>query len=268
MIEAIIGMVIMGLVLLLVVRLNTQQQSAEQGRHAGEELASVQAAFAQYFNAHRDQILDAIAAPNASHAQVQRHCVVRVANLNGAIAPGATPGAAGSNGTLMWSGGPAINNGRKTCAFDLSLLQARGFWPAHLSVVRRSPETGGDWRYAAIVRRVRGPGPDGVLGNGDDQLTNDAEMLIVRMSEAGSLSGIHPDAWRRDPALQERAWSAARAAGPTAGIIPVGQAGACRAVNNAAADAVQACGPGWTVNLSEWIDADQLNALRSALPPN
>jgi len=268
MIEFIIGLILFGVVLVLVLEFQERQSNVEQGRLAGEELAGVQAAFAQYFNAHRGEILAATSAPDAANTMVQRHCAVRVIDLNATVNPGTSPGAAGPNGALTWSGGPAINNGLKTCAFDLSLLQARGFWPRHLSLVRQSPDTGGAWRYVAIVRQVRGPGPDVVLGNADDVLTGDAEMLILRMNEAPALAPIEQNAWRANQSLQARTLSAAREAGPTGGFIPIGSAGACRAVNTGGANTIQACGPGWTVDLAQWIDATQFGQLRGALPAN
>ena len=268
MIEILMGIAVFAVILLMVLDFQDRQRSAQEGRILGEELSSVQTAFAQYFNANRDQILAAAGAPAAANAAAQQHCVVRVTNLNAAINPGTSPGAAGPNGTLMWSGGAGINDGRKTCAFDLSLMQARGFWPGHLPVVRQTADVGGAWRYVAIVRRVRGPGPDGVLGNGDDTLTDDAEMLILRMAEDPTLPGIAANTWRNDRALQNRTINAARQMGPTGGFIPVGDLGACRAVNAVGANNIQACGQGWQVDLADWIDPTQLGQLRSRLPSN
>jgi prepilin-type N-terminal cleavage/methylation domain-containing protein len=268
MVEIMIAIAVFSVILLFALDFQERQQATQEGRMMGEELSSVQTAFAQYFNANRAEILTASGASAAANAAVQQHCVVRVGNLNAAINPGTSPGAAGTNGTLMWSGGAGINDGRKTCAFDLSMLQARGFWPPNLPVVRQTADAGGPWRYVSIIRRVRGPGPDGVPGNGDDALTDDAEMLILRMAEDSGLPGLAANTWRNDRSLQQRTINAAREMGPTGGFIPVGAAGACRAVSAAGANNIQACGPGWTVDLAEWIDSAQIAALRATLPAN
>lgn len=258
MIETMIGLVIFGVVLTMVLGFQDRQTQIQKGRVIGEEIRSVQAAFLLHFKANQSAILEATGAADNSNAAVRQQCVVQV-NPNLAINPG-------TNGRLMWSGGAAINDGLKTCAFDLSLLQALGTWPRHLPVVQRTADVNVDWRYVAIVRRVRGPGPDGLLNNADDVLTNDAEMLVLRMAE--SAPTIAANAWRNDRALQIRTLSAVRELGSTGGFIPIGNAGACRANNSGAANSIQVCGDGWQVDLAGWIDGAGMTALRDSLPAN
>lgn len=266
MLEIIIGLALLGVALLGFARLQAQQTEAAQARTQGEALASVQAIFAQYFLVNRSEIMSAMGASAANDANVQKHCVIKVTNLTAAINPGATPGAAGPNGTLAWSGGAGINDGLKTCAFDLTLLQARGLWPTGLVVTFQNPDTGGVARWVAIVKRVRGPGADGILGNADDALTEDAEMVVAQMDEDGSLGAIAAGAWRQNPSLQTRVLGQADVLGQSGGHIPVGNTGACSAINNASPNSVRACGPGWSQDLQRWIDTTQFNTLRSALP--
>lgn len=265
-VETMMGIAIMGVALFGYLQMQAQQQDVQLGRTQGEALASAQALLAQYFIANRSEIMSAIAASSAADANVQKHCVIKVANPNAAVNPGSAPGAAGSNGTLVWSGGAAINDGKKTCAFDLSLLQARGMWPAGLSVTASNPETGGAGRWAAIVKRPRAAGPDGIPGNADDVLGEDAQMLIVFADDDNSLGAIAANTWRDNQPLRNRTLAQQEVLGQSGGMVPLGRVGACKAINQSAADAVQACGNGWSVNLSDWIDATQLNALKAVLP--
>lgn len=266
-IEVILGVAILAVAMLAFVNMQSAQQDIQTGRTKGEELASVQSLFAQYFLTNRSEIMQAMAASAASDANVQKHCVIRVDNLNAAVNPGSTPGAAGPNGTLAWSGGAGINDGKKTCAFDLSLLQAKGLWPRNMSVTIVNPETGGAARWVAIVKRVRAAGPDNVPGNTDDTLGDDAQMLIVLADEDGALA-INANAWKRDATLQRRVLSQSEVLGQSGGFIPVGNIGPCRAVNQSGANQIQVCGAGWSLDLNDWLDDAKYNALKGALPTN
>lgn len=259
MMEIIVGMALMGMALLIFTQLQSRHQNTEAGRVEGETMLSAQAVFAQYFMANRTEMLDAMAAVDADNANVQRHCLVRVGSVNN---PAAAPG----NGTIAWNGGPAINDGLKTCAIDLSLLQARNMWPRGFNVTHMSPETGGAWRHAAIFRRARGAGPDLIMNNADDVLTNDVEMLMVRMDEDGILGAINPATWRSSEQVRTRALAAMGTLGQSGGFVPIGVVGPCRAVGAAGANNLQACGPGWTTDLRGWITSTHANTLVGALP--
>lgn len=256
--ELMLGIGVLSAIMVMYLSFQMRQQDTQTGVTLGEELASAQALLQQYFLTNRQEIMAAIQATNASDPNVQKHCIVRVANTSAPV--NATAG----NGVVAWSGGATINDGKKTCAFDLSLLQAYGLWPRSLTVTRNNPETGGLGRWTAIVRGVRKPGPDNILGNADDVLGEDAEMLVVFADDNGNLGTIVADAWRRNEQLQTRVFAQRDALGQAGGMIPVGAIGVC----NATQSSVQACGSGWRVDLSQWLDTTQYNALRTKLPTN
>ncbi len=121
---------------------------------------------------------------------------------------------------------------------------------------------GGDWAYVAIFRRQRLAGPDGTLGNTDDTWSPDAEMLIVRADVDGTLPTINTDAVRKDSQRMLTLTSQRLASGTNGGVIPVGDLSWCSATSTA----VQVCGLGWTMDLTNFIDAGSLTTLKTALP--
>lgn len=261
MMEILLGIAVLGVAMTGYLLMQAREQEVETGRKRGEELASYQALFVQYFLANRSEMIAAMGAANASDANVQKHCVIKVTNLDAAINPGTVPGSAGPNGTLIWSGGAGISDGKKTCAIDLTLLQAKGLWPRGMSVASTNPDTGGQGRWVAIFRRPRAAGPDGVLGNADDVLSEDAEMLLVFADDDGSLSGTQNTIWRKDVNYREKVLAQSGVLGQSGGFIPMGNT-TCAGLSSK----VEACGSGWKIDLDSWIDSSQLSVTKAVLP--
>lgn len=261
MLEVMVALGIMSVSMGLVFAMQLRQQDAQAGVREADNLQSFQQAAAQYFMANRNAIIDAAGATAASDPKVQEHCVIKVTNPSATINPGTTPGGAGPNGTLAWSGGAAIGAGKKTCTIDASLLRAKGAWPAGIHIAQRDDGMG-QWRYVAIFKRVREPGPDKVLNNADDVLGKNVEMLVLRMPESGTLPTMPNTVWRSDQSRVERTITAMRTMGQSGGYMPIGNTGSCVVTNTT----VQVCGPGWNANLNDWIDVSQLNYLKARLP--
>jgi prepilin-type N-terminal cleavage/methylation domain-containing protein len=255
--EVIMGMAIIGTVMAFVIRMNDDQLASNQGRIKAEEFSTFQQLAAQYFSANRTEMLAAMGETTVG-ASAQSHCVIKVTDPNQPIAPGSTPATVGANGTLAWS------NDLDTCAFDATLLIAKRVWPNGVPINFIDPDVGGDWRYVAIFKRVMGAGPDGVLGNADDALTENVEMLVLQMDVDGALGTVSPNLWRADSRRRIEAESQRSILGASGGTMPIGNVGWCQ-TTQAQTDV---CGNGWTVNLQRFLDATQLATVRSALPAN
>ncbi len=258
--EMMLAVAAMGVALLFVIHLMNMNQYRNAGRDSAEQMGHFQQVAENYFYANRAGILAATAATVATDANVQAHCVIRVPNAGAAIAPGNTAGQAGSNGTLAWS------VTRNTCSFDASMLSAKGLWPGgSLTAQGHDADMGGDWRYTAVFRRSRLPGPDGLMGTADDAWGDDAEMLVVRADTDSTLQAINTDAMRKDDQRMQNLLSQRMTAGPAGGLIPVGDLTWCRAARTGV---VQVCGTGWTMDLSNFVDATAMTTLQAALPPS
>jgi hypothetical protein len=257
MFEMLLSVAAMGVALAFAIQIMNDNEYRNVGRSQAEQLGTFEQVVENYYWANRDELMSAMSASAATDANVQKHCVIRVGDTTAAIAPGTTPGTAGTNGTLAWS------STRYTCAFDASMLTAKGLWPGStMGVTGLDPELGGDWGYVAIFRRQRLAGPDGTLGNADDTWSPDAEMLIVRADTDGTLPTIGTDTVRKDNQRMLTLTSQRLALGTGGGVIPVGNLSWCSATSTA----VQVCGMGWTMDLSSFIDATQMTTLRAALP--
>lgn len=255
--EILLSVAAMGVALAFAIQIMNDNEYRDAGRNNAEQMGSFEQVVTNYYWANRTAMMSAMSASAASDVNVQAHCVINVTNPAAAIAPGATPGAAGTNGTLAWS------SSRYTCAFDASMLVAKGLWPGNtMGVVGHDPDMGGDWRYVAVFRRQRLAGPDGTLGNADDTWSPDAEMLIVRADVDGTLPTIGTDAMRKDNQRMLNLTSQRLAAGTSGGVIPVGNLAWCSATSSA----VQVCGMGWTMDLSNFIDAAGMTTLKAVLP--
>ncbi len=255
--EMLLSVAAMGVALAFAIQIMNDNEYREVGRNNAEQLGTFEQVVTNYYWANRTAMMAAMSASTASDSNVQAHCVINVPNAAAAIAPGTTPGTAGTNGTLAWS------SSRYTCAFDASMLVAKGLWPGNtMGVTGHDPDMGGDWRYVAVFRRQRLAGPDGTLGNADDTWSPDAEMLIVRADADGTLPTIGTDAMRKDNQRMLNLTSQRLAAGTGGGIIPVGNLAWCSATSTA----VQVCGMGWTMDLSNFIDANRMTTLQTALP--
>ena len=254
--EIIIGIAILGSVVAFALRLTLQSDNKLDGIKDAERLATFQQTAAQYFISNRTAIMAAMIAPAASDANVQAHCVVVIPVSDGAIDGGLTPGTAGTNGTLSWSGT------KKTCSFDATLLQAKNQWP-DLTINFQDPDTGGQWRYVAIFRRIMTAGPDTLMGTADDVPTNAADMLTMRMDIDGDLGEVLTTrAWSDDKTRQERSQAGRDALGSVGGVMPVGNVGWCTTNRTT----TQICGNGWTVDLADFLDTAQLTTVRNKLP--
>jgi type II secretory pathway pseudopilin PulG len=142
------------------------------------------------------------------------------------------------------TGGATANSTTlRTCAFDTTQLRARGVWPRGASV----DTLGG--RYTAIVRRIyNGTTPTGA-----------SDMLIVLAQPSGTLTPVV-----KESRIMGELSASMDAMGGTGGMVPVGEAGACRTVR--ASSTLQACGHGWQVNLSDFLSPAQLTTFSNALP--
>ncbi len=255
--EMLLSVAAMGVALGFAIQIMSENEYRNVGRGQAEQMGTFEQVVANYYWANREEMMSAMSAAAATDANVQKHCVIRVTTPTAAIVPGTTPGTAGTNGTLAWS------STRYTCAFDASTLVAKGLWPgSSMGVTGHDPDMGGDWAYVAIFRRQRLAGPDGTLGNTDDTWSPDAEMLIVRADVDGTLPTINTDAVRKDSQRMLTLTSQRLASGTNGGVIPVGDLSWCSATSTA----VQVCGLGWTMDLTNFIDAGSLTTLKTALP--
>lgn len=134
----------------------------------------------------------------------------------------------------------------KTCAFDTTFLKAKNLWPTNLS----TDEVDGRW--VIILRLVYD-------SQTPAQPTGGVEAFVPLMRTDGTLSAVGVDAQKMDEAL-----SAMRSLGGTGGVIPVGDAGMC--ANQRSSATYEACGNGWKVKLSDFIDSSQLAVFSNALP--
>jgi len=231
-IELIIGLAIIATVIASVFKMQTQNTVIETARINAENLAAFQKLAAQYIIANKSGIITA----TQDGSTAQQHCVI-----------GATGYDTGS-GNL--TGGSIANDlTLHTCAFDAILLYQKGLWPS-LAV----PAANAD-RWVAIVRQIYSGSPATPTGN--------LEVIFVKASGTGNLAGNGIIPWSKDPMKSLAANEAAKVLGGTGGAIPVGNTGVCQATK---AGAVQACGNGWKVDLSQFISGSQLTTVKNALP--
>lgn len=257
--EILLGLGVSVAVLIFSMRMAQEYVADGRARINAENFSAFQQIAAQHFMANRTEMLTAMADTSVTDS-VKKHCVIKVANTAAAIDPGTTAGTAGLNGTPAWSS--ALN----TCALDASLLSARKAWPGNnMPIDFVDVDTGGAWRYVAIFRRVMGPGSDGVFGNADDSLTENVEMLTVRMDMDDSLGSIAAAVWK-NKSRTNQLWTTVAAMGATGGYIPIGNIGVCKAYKTGSSDDLEACGNGWKVKLNTFIDAAQITTLQNALP--
>ena len=201
-----------------VMALQTRGDDQTQGHVKAEEIVSFQTLASQYFVANR---ADIEAAMGGDAAKAAIHCLVNVA-------------ADGSGGTV------ATNSTKRTCAFDATLLRAKGLWPAASSI----DLYGG--RHVAIIRKDMTSDAVPVPTGGD-------EMLIVFAAVSGGnvlMTGSVP--FNGDTKRAAAELKAGRdALGATGGYVPAGaDYGTCQYNGTTK----QACGKTWAVNLSDFIN--------------
>ncbi len=201
-----------------VIALQTRGDDQTQGHVKAEEIVSFQTLASQYFVANRSDI-EAAMGGDTSKAAI--HCLLNVA-------------ADGSGGTV------ATNTTKRTCAFDGTLLRAKGLWPSSSSV----DLYGG--RHVAIVRQVVSTDAVPVPTGGDEMLVVFAPVSDGNVMTSGSVS------FNGDPKRAAAELKAGRdALGATGGYVPAGaDYGTCKYNGTMK----QACGKTWAVNLSDFIN--------------
>jgi len=218
-VEIIIGLAIMGAVLGYLVRMNARAESQTMGRARADALASFQQLAGQFFLGNRAGIESAMGGDSALASDL---CRINVA-------------ADGTGGTTT------MNSTKRTCAFDSTLLKAKGGWPSG-QMLNVSSNT----RYVAIARQI-------MSNDAVPEPTGDVEMLVVmaQLDATGNVmtSGTVTFTGDKEKAMQEIK-AGMDALGGTGGYIPPGSdTGPCR--YNATVK--QACGNGWSVSLNDFL---------------
>lgn len=253
--EIILAIAVMSVIVAFTLRMTSDQNTQILAKNKAEDFATFQQVAAQYFISNKTDMLAAMA-DTSPGTSVKAHCVVSVVDLNQTIDPGNSPGNAGTNGTLAWS------TTKKTCAFDATLLAAKKVWPAGVPYNFKDVDAGGDARYVAIFKRVVSPGPDNILGNADDVLSDNVEMLVLQMDIDGNLGLISPNLWMGDRDRRMQTETIRSGLGATGGTFAFGDVGWCQSNNTQ----TNVCGNGWNVNLENFLDSAQLITVRSVLP--
>jgi len=255
-IEILIGLAFIAAALATYLKLQENELRESTARVQADHLKLTKEIFEKYYKDNERSILRAAGARTSSDPAVQSHCVVMVPNTSAAVNPGTSPGSAGPNGRLAWSGGSGINTGLKTCAYDLSLLRAKGvFLNQTLPISYHDAGMGGSWRYVAVVKRV----------TTHSGLNQAAEMLIVRMDEDSSLVGLNQQIWRgQESAFRQQTLSVYRNMGASGVYLPVGRGGSCASTSTQS----ELCGAGWVRDISHWINPAEVTTLRGRMPAN
>ena len=215
-IESMVGTALIGTLLASVMVLQSRAGNETSGRSNADSLASFQQLAGQYFISNRTAIESAMGGDAAS---ITLHCQINVASGS----------SVGTN---------ANNTTKRTCAFDTTLLRAKGLWPAGIST-----DVAGPGRWVAIARQVMSSGT----------ATGASEMLIVMAPlVAGNVSSGSAVSFTGDTRRASEEISAGMAAlGANGGFIPPGSDyGNCQ--YNVTTK--QVCGTGWVVTLSDFIN--------------
>lgn len=218
-----LGLIVMGLVLVMALKMTTTGEDQSAGRTNAEGISSFSQLASQYFLANRTAINSAM----TDGTEKSEYCVI---NLN----------ADGTGGTV------AQSTSKHTCAFDATLLRAKGVWPTGMS----TDVVGG--RYVAIARQIYDNATLPVATGGVD-------LLIVLASPTGTLTPVKTDARKTTELI-----SSMTTLGGTGGIVPVGAMGACK--TNRSLSIYEICGNGWKVNLSDFINPTEVTTFGAALP--
>lgn len=226
MLEIMIGTALLGAVLASAMLMNKQSESQVAGRNKADALASFQQLATQYFNNNRTDIEAAMGGDAAKQALVCR--------INEA--------ADGSTATT------AANSTKRTCAFDASHLVAAKLWPAGLSPnlpSNQMPVSGvNGGRYVAIARQIM----NGATPTGADEI-----LIVLAPLDASNnvmTTGTVAFSGTKD-AFSDEQKASLNALGGTGGFIPPGtDYGPCQYNGTTK----QACGNGWSVTLSNFIN--------------
>jgi type II secretory pathway pseudopilin PulG len=216
-IEIIIGLGLIGVALAMGMYVNRTAEDQSSGRVTADTLSTFQQLASEYYLANREGFTLAM---NGDATAMDTYCLINVPQSGG-------------------GGTRAATSGKHTCAFDTTQLRAAKQWPSQLTVNANK----GSGRYVAIVRQIM----DGSVATGAD------EMLIVTAPLSnGNVMTAGAVAFTGDKSRKAEEIAATMAAlGGTGGYIPPGtDLGPC-AYN---ATSKQACGNGWTVQLSDFSD--------------
>lgn len=221
--EIMIGVVILGTVLGFALALQRNNDAAQSGRGSGEQLAAFIQVANTFFVANRS----AIDAAMVDGTGADQWC-------KSDVAPDGT-------------GGVQTNSPTKhTCAFDASLLIAKGVWPAAVAQGTR------DGKFVVIFRKSYDTQPTPVATGG-------VEALFMIASRDGTLTPASLDADRTEALTTGKS-----ALGAPGGLVPIGDLGSC--VASAGLAQLEVCGNGWKVNLNDFVDAPELAVFAAALP--
>jgi type II secretory pathway pseudopilin PulG len=219
-IEIIIGLGLIGVALAMGMYVNRTAEDQSTGRAAADTLSTFQQLASEYYLANRDGFTLAM---DGDTAAMDLYCLINVSVANGSA-----------------SGTRAATSGKHTCAFDTTHLRAARQWPGELTVNADK----GRGRYVAIVRQIMDE--NNVATGADEMLIVTAPLSNGNVMTAGAV------AFTGDKARKAEEIAATMATlGGSGGYIPPGaDMGPC-AYN---ASSKQACGNGWTVQLSDFID--------------
>ena len=223
MMEIMLGLIVMGLVLAMALNMTMEGEDQAAGRTKAEGLSSFSQLASQYFIANRTAINSAM----TDGTDKSEYCVI---NIN----------EDGTGGTV------AQSDTKHTCAFDATLLRAKGVWPAGMS----TDVMGG--RHVAIARQIYDTATPPVATGGVD-------LLIVLASPTGALTPVKTDTRKTTELI-----SSMTTLGGTGGIVPVGAMGSCKTQRSSST--YEICGNGWKVNLSDFIDPTEVTKFGAALP--
>lgn len=219
-IEIIIGLGLIGVALAMGMYVNRSAEDQSTGRVTADTMATFQQLASEYYLANREGFTLAM---NGDATAMDAYCLINVSVVNGSA-----------------TGTRAATSGKRTCAFDTTQLRAAKQWPSDLTVNANK----GSGRYVAIVRQIM---------DENNAATGADEMLIVTAPLSnGNVMTAGAVAFTGDKARKAEEIAATMAAmGGTGGYVPPGaDLGPC-AYN---ATSKQACGNGWTVQLSDFID--------------
>ena len=226
MLEVMIGLAIMGTIFVGALTLADQARDQTSGRSKADLLVSFQQLAAQYFLANRAGIEAAMAGDATAALD---HCLT-----DAAVAPGG------------WVGVNTVNTVKRTCAFDATLLVAKGLWPLNLPI-----NVQGGGRYVAIIRQIMSTEPI-------PQPTGADEMLVVLAPLNDGLvqtSGSAPFNGNVARVMEEIGAGMA-AMGGSGGYVPPGTDYANCQYHDIDAHHLdstnQACGANWSVSLSNF----------------
>lgn len=223
MLEIAIGTAIMGIVMALALDMTKTGEDQTIGRTKAETLSTFSQLASQYLISNRTAIDLAMTDGTAAST----HCLINV-NADG-------------------TGGTTANSTTKhTCAFDTTLLKAKGIWPKEVN----TEAPGG--RYVAIARKIYDTQTIPVATGGID-------ILIALSSPTGTLA-----ATTQDPRRTTELLSSMTTLGGTGGIIPIGLMGAC--TTKKSSSTYESCGNGWKINLADFVNPAQLTTFSDALP--